>query len=186
VVRADSTASASGLVKAVSVDPNDFPQLTWTWKVSTILPDGDVTRKSGDDFAARLYVTFAEDPGRSSLAQRVKMAAIKLLYGKTPPAAALVYVWGNRAEMGSRHPSPYTTAVQMFLVESGPVHINQWRTASRNILDDYRIAFGTDPPPISGIAIMTDTDNTGASATAWYGDISCGRPPADAHPKTAD
>jgi hypothetical protein len=27
------------------------------------------------------------------------------------------------------------------------------------------------PPPISGVAIMTDTDNTGESATAHYGDI---------------
>lgn len=180
VVRADSTASASGLVKAVSIDTNDFPQLSWSWKVSTILSKGDVTRKSGDDFAARIYVTFAEDPGRSSFVQRAKLAALKLLYGQTPPSAALVYVWGNRAEVGSQHPSPYTAAVQMFVVESGPDHLNRWRPASRNIADDYRTAFGADPPPISGIAIMTDTDNTGGSVTAWYGDISLG-PPEPGH-----
>ena len=177
VVRADSTASASGLVKAVSIDPRDFPQLTWTWKVNSTLPQGDVTRKSGDDFAARIYITFAEDPDRRSFAQRVKMAAFKLLYGQAPPSAALVYVWGNRAEVGSHHPSPYTQTAQMFVVESGSPHLNQWRSASRNIVDDYRTAFGADPPPISGIAIMTDTDNTGGSATAWYGDITFGPPP---------
>ncbi|MEA3468735.1 MAG: DUF3047 domain-containing protein, partial [Thermodesulfobacteriota bacterium] len=26
-------------------------------------------------------------------------------------------------------------------------------------------------PMISGVAIMTDTDNTGGQAVAWYGDI---------------
>jgi len=37
--------------------------------------------------------------------------------------------------------------------------------------EDYKQAFGKEPPMISGIAIMTDTDNTGESATAYYGDI---------------
>jgi Protein of unknown function (DUF3047) len=41
----------------------------------------------------------------------------------------------------------------------------------RNVLDDYRRAFGEEPPPIAGVAVMTDTDDTGASATAWFGDI---------------
>lgn len=41
----------------------------------------------------------------------------------------------------------------------------------RNIVDDYRRAFGEDPPHVGAIAIMTDTDNTGETATAWYGDI---------------
>lgn len=186
VVRADSTGSASGLVKAVIVDPREFPQLTWSWKVSTTPPQGDVTRKSGDDFAARIYVTFAEDPDRTSFVQRAKTAALKLLYGKTVPSTALVYVWGNRAAVGSHHPSPYTETVQMFVVESGSAHLNQWRSASRNIVDDYRVAFGADPPPISGIAIMTDTDNTGASATAWYGDITVGPSPQTGRPGAAD
>ena len=42
---------------------------------------------------------------------------------------------------------------------------------TRNVLEDFRQAFGTDPPLITGVAIMTDTDNTGESATAYYGDL---------------
>ena len=60
----------------------------------------------------------------------------------------------------------------MIVVESGSGHLREWRTYERNIVDDYRRAFGAEPPPISGIAIMTDTDNTGESAKAWYGNIS--------------
>ncbi|MGH8593618.1 MAG: DUF3047 domain-containing protein, partial [Gammaproteobacteria bacterium] len=50
-------------------------------------------------------------------------------------------------------------------------HLNQWRSEQRNIFDDYRRAFGKDPPMITGVALMTDSDNTGESASAWYGDI---------------
>jgi hypothetical protein len=39
------------------------------------------------------------------------------------------------------------------------------------VLEDYRKAFGAEPPLMAGIAIMTDADNTEESATAWYGDI---------------
>jgi hypothetical protein len=60
----------------------------------------------------------------------------------------------------------------MIVVESGPAHVNQWRSARQNIVEDFRLAFGTDPPPITAIAVMTDTDNTGEKATAWYGDIA--------------
>jgi hypothetical protein len=60
----------------------------------------------------------------------------------------------------------------MIVVESGADKLNQWITEERDILEDYRKAFGEDPPLISGVAIMTDTDNTGESAVAYYGDIS--------------
>jgi len=46
-----------------------------------------------------------------------------------------------------------------------------WVSESRNIFDDYKTAFGKEPPMITGIAIMTDSDNTGESALAYYGDI---------------
>ena len=175
VLRADSNASASGLVRNMQIDPDDYPVLTWDWKVINIIASGDVTKKSGDDYAARIYITFAEDPEQLSFFQRTQMGAIKMLYGQTPPSAALAYVWGNRAEVGSVHPNSYTKRLQMIVVESGPAHLNHWRSVRRDIVKDFQRAFGTDPPPISGIAVMTDTDNTGESATAWYGDIVLNR-----------
>jgi hypothetical protein len=171
VLRADSQASASGLVRNMRMNPNEFPVLTWDWKISNTVVNGDVTKKSGDDYAARIYITFSEDPGRLSFFQRTKMSAVKMLYGKTPPSAALAYVWGNRAPVGSVHPNPYTDRVRMIVVESGRTRVNQWRSARRDIVDDFRRAFGNDPPAITGIAVMVDTDNTGESATAWFGDI---------------
>jgi hypothetical protein len=39
------------------------------------------------------------------------------------------------------------------------------------VYDDYRRSFGKEPPRVSGVAIMTDTDNTLERATAYYGDL---------------
>jgi len=67
--------------------------------------------------------------------------------------------------------SPYTNRSKLVVVESGPSLINQWVDEQRNVFMDFKEAFGEEPPLVSGIAIMTDTDNTGESAIAHYGDI---------------
>jgi hypothetical protein len=52
----------------------------------------------------------------------------------------------------------------MIVVEGGSTNLNTWITEERNVYEDYKRAFGEEPPMISGVAIMTDTDNTGESA----------------------
>jgi len=59
----------------------------------------------------------------------------------------------------------------MFAVQSGEKYVNQWRTESRNILNDIHNVFGQKITSIEAIAIMTDTDQTGAATQAWFGDI---------------
>ncbi len=59
----------------------------------------------------------------------------------------------------------------MIVVESGPQKVGMWVVEERNIYEDYKRAFGEEPPTINGVAIMTDTDNTKEQATAYYGDI---------------
>jgi hypothetical protein len=59
----------------------------------------------------------------------------------------------------------------MIVVESGGARVGEWITYRRNLAEDFRKAFGYDAPLVSGIAVMTDTDNTGEKATAWFGDI---------------
>lgn len=171
VVRARAEASASGLTRAIDVDPQTHPILRWQWRAEKLLARGDVTRKDGDDFPVRIYVTFAHSPERLGFAERAKVAAARLLYGETPPHAALTFVWDARAPAGTAVRNPYSDRVQMVVVESGPTRLGQWLVYERNVFEDYRRAFGEDPPRISGVAIMTDTDNTGESVTGWYGDI---------------
>jgi hypothetical protein len=171
VVKAVAEASASGLTREMKIHPKEYPVVQWRWKVSNILKKGDVHRKEGDDYPARIYITFEYDPGKLSFYEKAKYEAIRLLYGEYPPLAAINYIWENKASIGTMVPNPYTDRVMMFVVESGPSKLNQWVNEERNIFEDYKKAFGQEPPMISGIAIMTDTDNTGESATAYYGDI---------------
>ena len=165
------TASSSGLRRDITIDPKEYPVVQWRWKIGNLLKMSDVTRKDGDDYPARLYIAFAYDSSKVSLFEKAKYATARLLYGQYPPLGALNYIWDTKTAKGTIVPNPYTERAMMIVVESGAADVNRWITEERNVYDDYKVAFGEAPPLISGVAIMTDTDDTGESATAYYGDI---------------
>ncbi len=171
VVKAESNASASGLIRKISIDPKAYPVIQWRWKISNVYAKGDVSKKSGDDYPARIYIAFAYDPDRVGLFEKAKFAAVKAIYGEYPPISAINYIWGSHAPVGTRVPNPFVDRVKMIVVESGPARANTWISEERNIYEDYKALFSEEPPMISGVAIMTDSDNTGESAEAYFGDI---------------
>ncbi len=170
VVKATSDAGASGLTKEVKIDPSIFPVVHWRWKVENLLTRSDVTRKSGDDYPARLYITFEYDPEKVSFGRKLKYKAGRALFGDIP-IAALNYIWDTKTPVGTVVDNAYTDFAKMIVVETGPAKVGVWVEESRNVYQDYMQAFGEDPPMINGIAIMTDTDNTKERAIAYYGDI---------------
>jgi hypothetical protein len=177
VLRADADASASALAKPLTLDPKVYPVLRWRWKVAKLIDKADPSKQTGDDYPARLYVTFKQDPGREGAIDRARAAVARALYGVDLPFAGLDYIWERRLPKGTIVPNAYTDHVRMIVVESGPEKVGQWVTEERNVYEDYKRAFGAEPPAISGVAVMTDGDNTQESATAWYGDISFHRAP---------
>jgi Protein of unknown function (DUF3047) len=172
VVRADASASASGLITAVNIDPHAYPLIRWRWKIANLIAHADLTRKSGDDYPARLYINFRGKPEALGFLEKVEAAIYRRFYGQDLPTAAINYVWDGKAPAGTIAPNAYTERVRMIVVESGAQNVGRWIAEERNLLEDYHAAFGKDPPPIVSVAIMTDTDNTRASVAAWYGDIS--------------
>jgi DUF3047 family protein len=171
VVRAEANASASALLHRLTFDPKQYPLLHWRWKVENLLAKADIRRKEGDDFPARLYVLFDYDLGKLPFAERTKIRLARVLYGAEMPGAALCYVWDNKTAPGSILPSAYTDRVRLVVLRSGPGEVGRWVTEERNLYDDFRAAFGEDPPNASGLVIATDTDNTGERAVAYFGDI---------------
>jgi hypothetical protein len=169
VMKATSDGGASGLVTRQRIDPMEYPVVEWRWKVNRVLDQGNAMKKSGDDYPARLYITFDYDG--LGLGGRLRLQALKLLGYDDLPTRALNYIWASTVERGRIVPNPYTDWVMMVPVQSGRSRVGRWVREQRNIVADYRAAFGENPPPINGVAIMTDTDNTGESATAYYGDI---------------
>ena len=171
VIEARSRGGASGLVHKLNVDPKDFPWLSWQWRVDRALEESDVTTKAGDDCAARIYVAFKFDGHQKSWWERFKHGTKRVFAGEEIPGSAIVYAWASGIEAGSIIDSPYTDQSKLIAVQSGNALKGQWVRERRNIVDDYLTAYGDAPPAIMGIAIMTDTDNTGTETTAYYGDI---------------
>lgn len=152
VLKASSSNAASGLFKKVEIDLNKTPVIHWSWKVKNTLKSLNEREKSGDDFAARIYIVFSDGP----------------FFWQTK---TLNYVWANQAQTEDHWPNPYTSNAQMFAVRSDNENTGQWHVESRNVLDDIQKTFGKTVTDIEAIAIMTDTDQTGATTQAWFGDI---------------
>lgn len=169
-LRAESNNSASGIYKEVAINLAEYPVLSWRWKIEGIIEKGDATKKAGDDYAARVYVTFEYDPETTPFVERLKYRVAGLIYGKLP-ANAINYIWANRLPKGEHIVNPFTEKAIMVAVESGAGLAGEWVEEKRNVYEDYREFFGAEPPRVVGIAIMTDSDNTGQRARACYDDI---------------
>jgi len=150
-LKAESNASASGLVFKKQFNPAEFPILTWRWKIGGVLEKGDVKTKKGNDFPARLYVLFP-----TSIPFMPK---------------SINYVWANHLPKGEHSKSAYYDNSIIVAVESGNEYAGLWMEEKRNVYADFKEFFGSEPPNAKAIAIMTDTDDTAEKAIAWYDDI---------------
>lgn len=152
-LQARSTASASGLHKRVIIDLAKTPYLNWSWKVGNTLKGVDETTKKGDDYPIRIYVVLSGG----------------LFFWRTQ---ALNYVWSssNRPRDDSWS-NAYTENVKMVAVDSGGGNVGNWVTHKRNVREDFKRYLGKDADHIDAVAIMTDTDNSGQSATANVGSV---------------
>jgi len=156
VLQAESKGSASGYYHKLNVDPREYPLLRWSWKIAQTVAGENARSKGGDDFVARVYVVF---PGFFFWQSR-----------------SIVYVWSGSLKKGEVVASAYTDRVMIVAVESGNGLAGSWVREERNYAADYRRFFGAAPGKLGGVAVMTDTDNTGSEARAWYGDITMAGP----------
>ena len=152
VLHAHSRAAGSGLYRSLDLDIRDTPCLTWSWKVRNTLGDIDESTRGGDDFAARIYVVF----NRSIAFWRTR---------------AISFVWASRKPEGEVWRNPFSDSLRMVALRSGEAQTGRWVQERVDLRRRYREQYGEAPERIEGIAVMTDTDNTGKTTEAWYGDI---------------
>lgn len=160
VIEARSDGAAGAIVRSISIDPRRYPVLTWHWKISRTLPESSLHLKEGDDFPVRLMVSFGNGT-------EIGNSAAKSGF----PAKTLCYVWTANEPVGTLAVNPHHDQV-ITIVAADSSTAGSWLGFSRNVVDDYLAAFSEEPGMITGIALMTDSDNTGARVTAWYGPIS--------------
>jgi len=152
VLQAKSNKGASGLFFKKKIDLSKTPYLNWSWKTLSQFKGINENEKAGDDFVARIYVVV--DGG--------------FFFWKT---IALNYVWSSSHQKGEQWSNPFTSNATMYAVESGKRNLGKWQHYKRNIRMDFKELVGKDEQYIDAIAIMTDTDNAGLSATTYFGDI---------------
>ena len=153
VLKASSNASASGLVKKQTVDLRKTPILEWRWRLDQALPAREEQSKKGDDYAARIYVIVKDG----------------WFFWQTK---ALNYVWSSRDNPPSSWPNAFAPDnARMLPVRNAQHGSGQWFTERRNVREDLKQLFGKTYDEIEAIAIMTDTDNSGLSAQASYGEL---------------
>lgn len=154
VLRAESENSASALYQNRHIDLRQTPYLHWRWLIEKSLGSSiDEHTKDGDDYPARIYVI--RNGG--------------LAFWRTK---AINYVWSSGRPANTRWDNPFAGSnVQMWALDSGDENSGEWQQHIRNIRDDWYTAFGEEIETLDGLALMTDTDNTGLTLRAWYDDI---------------
>jgi len=172
VIEADSREGGSALYRKIHIDPHRHPILEWRWRVPR--PSG-LAGASGASHASppvRLSLAFDGDPSKLDFDDRAKLRLAKALTVNGLPYASLLYVWMNRYPTETVYSSPHTDRVRHVVVESGEAHLDQWVAVRRNVLEDYRRAFGEEPGDIVAVGIMTDSGDNGEPRRAMYGDIT--------------
>ena len=167
----ESQSSASIIRHPLKVLPSELGLLAFSWKVPRLIPGADMTDRDLDDSPVRIVLAF--DGDRSKLSGRNQMMSelARALTGEEMPYATLMYVWANDAPVGTVIVNPRTDRIRKLVVESGTRGLNVWRDHERDLRADFEKAFGEPPGTLRGIGLMTDTDNTRSSATAWYGPL---------------
>lgn len=152
VLQASAQGQASARYLERDIDLNETPYLHWCWQVSATYPGIDETTKAGDDYPARVYVAHKT--------------------GLLPwQVESVNYVWASTQPQGATWSNAFTSRAQLMALRSGNDDVGDWVAEVRDVRTDYQALFGSSPSQINGIALMSDGDNAGGNATAWFSQL---------------
>lgn len=170
-VEASARNSMALFTRRVMIDLDKTPILCWRWRVSDVVRTADISKKSGDDQAARIYVGLDLPNNSISLGTRAKLAIARARGGNEIPDGAINYVWDNRYPVGTVRNNVYTRQAKIIVAQSGGSQARQWITERHNLAADIRKQFRTGKARVTSIAISSDTDNSGETVRAAFANI---------------
>jgi hypothetical protein len=171
VLQAKADGAATGLAQRIPIELDKWPVVEWRWKVDRLIASADNTKANKEDSPVRLVFEFDGDKKKLPFGDRAALSLSESVSGREAPYAQLMYIWSNSAPVNTIIPNPRTTRVQMVVASSGSAGVGQWQSLSRNLREDYKRVYNEEPGKLLAYGVLTDTDNTGESVTAWYGDI---------------
>ena len=170
-VLAQSSSSASVLRQMVRVEAAELGHLRFSWKVPALIRTANLRDRDLSDSPVRVVLAFDGDRSKFSARDAMLSELAHALTGEPMPYATLMYVWGNQISPGTVLHNTRTSRIRKLVMESGPGKVSQWLEYERDVRADFEKAFGEPPGALVSIGIMTDTDNTRSTATAWYGPV---------------
>jgi hypothetical protein len=156
-------------------------KLRWRWRLEQALAAADLKRKDGDDTALKVCLMFDMSLDKLGLLERNLLRLARATSAEKLPAATLCYVWDHLASAGSEFPNAYTERLRFMVLDSGEAPLGRWRNHERDIVADFRRAFGHEAdtiPPLIAVAVGADADNTGGASLAYVGDLTLTAPAA--------
>ena len=172
VVHAHAVSSVSGIQQPVSIDLRKLPIATWRWRVPKLIPDADNDVPSYADSPARVVFQFEGGRERLPPSEQITFDLALAITGNRMPYATIMYIWEPNRAIGEILTHYNSTRVKMIVAANSERSLDRWHTERVNLFDDYRRAFGEEPPRVNAVGIMTDSDNTGTVIDAYYGDIT--------------
>ncbi|MBN8505412.1 MAG: DUF3047 domain-containing protein [Burkholderiales bacterium] len=167
-IEAVADRSASAWRRRLRVEPAQLGRLRFAWWVERLLPGAHVGDIEREDAVARVLLGFEGDEARLSGRSRAMFDLAQLLTGERPPYATLMYVWDGHAPPETVITNPRSERLRKIVVDSGAARLGRWVEHERDVAADFERAFGELPGALVSLAVMTDADNTGAKARAWY------------------
>ena len=151
-IKAEAEGKGSGLGKKVEIDLLKTPFINITWKIEKDLSGIIENSKKGHDYAARVFVI--KKTGSTALSNK-----------------AINYVFSSNNKIGENWPSPYTKKSIDYVLSTTIDNLNKWVTVKANVKEAFMELHGIEVNDISGVAIMTDTDNSKLKAISYYQNI---------------
>lgn len=170
-IEARAESSMALLGRKIEINLNDTPILCWRWRVDHVVKNADIYKRSGDDYAARVYLAFTLPEEAMSLTTKAALKIARSIWGKELPDAAINYVWDNKHPIGLQIPNAYTSRAQMIIQQSGNTHAGKWIEERVNVKSDVSKLFSTDKAKLFLIAIAADSDNTHESVKSGFADL---------------
>ncbi|HEV8312797.1 MAG TPA: DUF3047 domain-containing protein [Burkholderiaceae bacterium] len=176
-LRIEADRSYGNLVHALA-PTQALHHLAWHWQVDLPNTAADLRQRSGEDMAVRVCALFDTPLERLSWIDRGLLKAMRLRSGEAVPPASLCYVWDSRLEPGTLVESPFTRRVRFIVLRGPESPPHRWADERRDLDADFIRAFGDESkevPPLIGVAVGADADNTGLHTLAYLSDLALER-----------
>ena len=172
-LRIEANSSYGNLVYPLQIAQPTL-RFSWQWRVEDLIDAEDLREKQSDDTAVKVCVFFDLPLERIPFVERQLLRMARSQSSEPVPGATICYVWDAHLPVGTAIDSPFTRRLRYKVLQSGPARLHQWTAERRNLAADFTEMFGqesTEMPPVIGVAVGADADNTHSHSLAHVADV---------------